>query len=530
MKKSIFKYLIPAIVLFFVGSCTDDFKEYNTNPNLPGLSQAPPDMLLTNAIESLTDRVHEIFLGHEMGSCWVQHMAKVQYTDEDRYLFRMGVVNTSWASFYAANGYDVFTILKIAEETGQNNYKGVGLVLKVYISSLLTDLFGNVPYTEAWRGAVADGAIIKPVYDSQESIYTDMLARLDEANTLLTDASDVSGDILYGGDITLWRKFANSLRLRLLLRISDRNPSLVTTEMTKMIDDPDTYPIFESNADHAALAYLGSAPNNHPINENRKTRDDHRVSKTLIDFIYTYNAFVDWRVSLYAELDGNDEYEGLPNGLTSSKAAAYNDNGMKFTSKIGSFYTQANAPGMLMSYAELQFILAEAAHKGYIPGGDADAELYYLEGIWASYNQNHDYFATVLEDVWGSYFLGQGWDGAQDIVEFAYEHYLANGAHTYNGITYYGVAYDPANAMEQIGYERWVAGFDQGLQSYIEWRRLDIPALVPAEDGLNSGKIPIRFQYPSDEYSRNSENLNSAISAQGADDLNTPVWWDTVVK
>ncbi len=530
MKKLTFKYLIPGLILLFVGSCTKDFEEYNTNPNLPGLSQAPPDMLLTNAIESLTDRVHEIFVGHEMGSCWVQHMAKVQYTDEDRYLFRMGVVNTTWASLYAASGYDVFTILKIAEANSMPNYKGVGLVLDAYITSLLTDLFGNVPYTQAWKGAVEDGAIIKPVYDLQEDIYLALIANLEEANTLLTDAPDVAGDILYGGDVSLWRKFANSLRLRLLLRMSGPSAALATTEMTKMIDDPDTYPIFESNADHAALQYLGSAPNNNPINENRKTRDDHRVSKTLTDLLYTNNAFVDWRISLYASLDGNDEYEGLPNGLTSSKAAAYNDNGMKYTSKIGSFYVQASAPGMLMSYAELQFILAEAAHKTFIPGGETAAEAYYLEGIWASYSQNHDYFATELEDIWGSYFVTEGWDGDQDIVEFAYEHYLANGAHTYNKTTYYDVAYDPAIAMEQIAYERWVAGFDQGLQSWIEWRRLGIPALVPAEDGLNGGKIPVRFQYPSDEYSRNSENLNAAIGDQGTDDLNTRVWWNVTGK
>jgi hypothetical protein len=309
--------------------------------------------------------------------------------------------------------------------------------------------------------------------------------------------------------------------------MSALDETFVTAEMTKMIDDPDTYPIFESSAQHAALQYLGSAPNNNPIHENRKTRDDHRVSKTFIDYIYTFNSFVDWRVTLYASLDGNDDYEGLPNGLTSSKAAAYNGNGMKYTSKIGTFYTQATAPGVLMSYAELQLILAEAAKKGYIAGGDADAEAYYLEGIWASYNQNHDYFAGELDDAWGSYFLTQGWDGDQDIVEFAYEHYLANGGHTPDGGgTYYDVTYDPDNALLQIAYERWVAGFDQGLQSWIEWRRTDYPVLTPAEDGLNSGLIPIRVTYPTDEASRNKTNLDAAIGSMGGDDLNIPVWWD----
>lgn len=526
MKKLTLKYLIPGLFLVFLGSCTDNFEEYNTNPNLPGLSQAPPDMLLTNAIESMTDRVHEIFLGHEMGSCWVQHMAKVQYTDEDRYIPRISVINNSWSSLYAASGYDVYTIIKIATETEQDNYKGIGLILQSYIISVITDLHGDVPFSEAWKGAVADGGIIKPVYDTQESIYRAIIANLEEANTLLAGAPSVAGDILFGGNTLSWQRFANSLRLRLLLRMSARDESFVTTEMTKMIDDPDTYPIFESSAQHAALKYLGSAPNNNPINENRKTRDDHRVSKSLIDLIYVNNAFVDWRVSLYAELDGNDDYEGLPNGLTSSKAAAYNDNGLKNTSKIGSFYTQASAPGMLMSYAELQFILAEAAHKGYIPGGDAAAEDYYYEGIWASYNQNHDYFADVLDAVWGGYFEGQGWDGNQDIVEFAFEHYLANGGHTYDKVNYFLVAYDPDNAMEQIAYERWVAGFDQGLQSWFEWRRTGIPTLTPAEDGVNGGKIPIRVTYPSDEYSRNSEKLEQSATYGAGDNLNTPVWWD----
>ena len=99
-------------LLFFSSGCTKDFEEINTNPNNPGIAQAAPNMLLTNAIESMTDRVHEIFLGHEMGSCWVQHMAKVQYPDEDRYVPRMSVINNTWTSFYAASGYDVQTIYK----------------------------------------------------------------------------------------------------------------------------------------------------------------------------------------------------------------------------------------------------------------------------------------------------------------------------------------------------------------------------------------------------------------------------------
>lgn len=513
------KIKIYLIILAFVSAfsaCTENFDDVNTNGNKPSIDQAAPAMLLTNSIESMTDRVHEIFLGHEMGSCWVQHMAKVQYTDEDRYIPRVSVVNNTWTSFYGASGMDVATIIKIADAKGYKNYKGVGLVLQVYISSVLTDLFGDIPYSQAWQGS-ADNAIISPAYDKQEDIYRDMIAKLKEANTLLgTGTEEIEGDILYNGDIDAWKKFANSLRLRLLLRMSSKDASFVTTEMSAMLASPTTYPIFEKNADNAALVYLGSAPNNNPINENRKTRDDHRVSKTLIDMLYIDPASPDYRVSIYASLaEGTHDYDGLPNGLRASEAAAYKDNGLKNTSKIGSFYSSATAPGVLMTYAELQFILAEAAVKAYIPGGVAQAEIYYNDGIKASYYQNATAFEAELEDVWASTFTSWGWDG-KDILKYAFDDYMEYGGWKFNA----------AKAMEQIGTQKWVALFDQGLQANFEQRRIGYPVLVAPAAAANSGKIPVRVFYPSDEYSRNKKNVEAAVAAQGGDDMKTKVWWN----
>ena len=152
-RKIIYSFAATLLVLvLFSSGCTKDFEKINTNPNAPAIDQAAPNMLLTNAIESMTDRVHEIFLGHEMGSCWVQHMAKVQYPDEDRYIPRMTVINNTWNSFYAASGYDIQTIYNIGVATNNTSYQAVALILKSYITSVLTDLFGDVPYTEAWKG------------------------------------------------------------------------------------------------------------------------------------------------------------------------------------------------------------------------------------------------------------------------------------------------------------------------------------------------------------------------------------------
>lgn len=504
--------VIFAAFLMIFNSCKKDFEEINTDLNNAGLDKASPEMLLTNIIESLSDRVHEIFLGEEMGNCWAQHEAKVQYTDEDRYIYRVSVVNNSWSSFYAASGMDANTLYNYAVSKNLSQYQGIALVLKGYIASLVTDLWGPVPYSEAWLGSTNT----LPKYDTQESIYRDVIAKLDDANTLLADAAtageEINGDIMFNGDITKWQKFANSLRLRLLLRMSDKDAAFVTTEMTKMVVTNATdYPIFESNVDNAQLNYLGSAPNNHPMNENRKTRDDHRVSETLIDLLWTNSPNVDWRVTIYAESLGASAgyYVGLPNGLTSSKAASFNGNGIKNTCKVGSYFTQAEAPGMLMSYAEVQFILAEAALKGYITGmGATEAEAYYKGGIWGSYNQYGDNLVNKANSIFSA--------GATTADELAQDFYD-------NDI----FGWDPTNALELIATQKWVASYDQGLQSWIEWRRTGYPVLVAGEDAMNDKKVPQRFAYPTDEAARNPTSLAAGISLLGGDDnLNTRVWWD----
>ncbi len=510
MKRKIIYYFAATflVLVFFNSGCTKDFEKINTDPNSPGISEAAPNMLLTNAIESMTDRVHEIFLGHEMGDCWVQHMAKVQYPDEDRYVPRMGVINNTWSSFYAASGFDIQTIYNIGVANNNTSYQAVALILKTYLVSVLTDEFGDVPYTDAWKGSDAD-PILSPVYDTQESIYTAMLANLVEANTLLTaDAPEIGGDILYGNDLMAWKKFANSLRLRLLMRRSDRVDP--TADITAIVSDPDTYPIFESNDDNAALQYLGSAPNNNPINENRKTRDDHRVSKTLIDVMWTNNPNVDWRIAVYANLpSAGGWWNGLPNGMTSTDALNYDGNGLSSTSKMGDYFTAATAPGWLMCYSEVEFILAEAVERGFLTGAPMTTEEYYTEGVKASYYQFADAIVSKNKAI-ASLSVPDEWT----IDDFVAD-YMAN----------YG-EWDPTNALEKIYTEKWLAMFDQGLEAKFEWNRTNTPVLVPAIAGLNDGKIPVRSYYPSDEGGRNPTNLAAAIAHQGPDNLNTRVWWD----
>jgi len=506
------KFLTALVGLFvMVSSCTKDFEEINTDKNNPSTDLAAPEMLLTNIIESSCDRTHEIFLGHEMGNCWIQHMAKVQYTDEDRYIPRASVINTSWNSFFVASGMDAATMYKVAAKKQHDNYKGVALVMKVYITSVLTDLYGDIPYSEAWRGGVTEGGIVSPKFDTQESIYRDIVKKLDTANMLLdSHGKDIGGDIMFNNDITKWKKFANSMRMRLLMRMSAKDKPYVTAELTKMVANPTKYPVFESNADNAELIYLGSAPNNNPINENRKTRDDHRVSKTLVDIMWNDNPNVDYRIAVYANMPSAGGYwEGLPNGLTSAKALAYKGNGLSKTSKIGDYFTEASAPGVFMSYAELQFILAEGVERGLITGAPKTAKEYYEAGIYGSYRQ----YASVILTKSKAASIGVKTNWTVDSLA---ADYIAKG----------GAAWDATKALKKIGTEKWLATFEQGLQSWFEWRRTGYPVLTPAEDGMNGGKIPVRVNYPSDEYATNPSSVAAAVSVQGPDDLNTKVWWN----
>lgn len=519
--KRISKFLfIAALLLGLVTnySCTKDFEEMNTDPNSPSLDQAAPDMLLTNAIESMTDRVHEIFLGHEMGSCWAQHMAKCQYTDEDRYIFRPSVVNNSWRSFFAASGKDIYTIQSIASGklNGQDSaYYAVATVLQCYVSSVLTDLFGPIPYTEAWQG---DQGNTLPKYDDQESIYRDMISKLAEANNLLNpETGSIGGDILFNNDIMKWKKFANSLRVRLLMRMSGRDEAFVTTELTAMIANGN--PMFESNDDNAALQYLGSAPNNNPINENRKTRDDHRVSANIIDLLN--NKYFDYRVMVFAMPDGNDAFEGMPNGLTSADAAAFNGNGIANTSKLGEYFTQATAPGQLMSYAELHFFLAEAALKGYIPGGAAQAKVHYDAGVVASFTQWGDWLQGIFDahsdDAYGGLSIPAGYTVADE-----YTWHTTDPA----APAYFDETAGTDVLLQLIAEQKYIATFDQGLQSWFEWRRLGYPVLTPAAAGVIP-TVPVRVPYPSDEFATNPGAVAAGVTLLGGtDDLTTRVWWD----
>ncbi len=506
------------ILLFSVG-CTKDFEEINQNPNFP--EQAASELLLPGVMRQMAYNWGN--QGWEEGFTVVQYGARLQFTSGDRY--NWSPTNNPYFDAYDSMR-DIENVIRDNKDNpdGQNYY-GVALVIKSWIYSYLTDAYGDVPYTDAIRGLSDDN--ITPTFTPQQEIYDGMLADLKMANTLLTDANNISGDIVYGGDVLKWRKFANSLRLRLLMRISDVDQAKATTGMNEIANDLATYPIFESNADNAALQWNSDNPQ--PKYDTRSgSFDEVRLSLTLETRLKELN---DRRLIVYAQptsasekgiySDNLDDYVGMPNSLDDAKALSYSptgnpeQSGSNYISRLGVLLTcracdvenasPTASQTIIMDFAELQFILAEASERGFISTGDAGQ--YYVNGIRAS-------FAYYTDRI-----VAGGWNEiATDLQSFDLDGYIAQADVVYAGST--------VEKLEKVALQKWIGLFYTGFEAWSDWRRTGMPEIVPGADAANGGVVPVRFQYPNEVKSTNEANYEAAVSRQGADGLNTKLWWD----
>lgn len=464
-----------------ITSCTNGFEEMNTNPNNP--TTATADLFLPYGIESAVDNYWGGSIGMDIGNLFSQHWSRIQYTDVDRYVVTNDIVLSGFTTMYNEPIANYDRIITIANETGNKNYIAVATIMKAWVYQLLTDIYGDIPYTEGGKGL--DG-ILQPKYDSQKDIYAALLTDLKNANDMIVigdNSMAISGDILFSGNMLKWKKFANSLSLRILTRMIDKtdSPVNVATEAQRILSNPQTYPVMESNADIIQLNYLAAPPNNNPVENNRRTRDDHRISATIVEKLKELS---DPRLAIYANKAADtDLYTGVPNGLTNSEA---NSLGLTRTSKVGSYFTTATAPGVIMSYAELLFIKAEMAYKGIAAAGTAKAN--YDAAITASMDQ---YKLTVPAGYLTENTLKAGEAGFEQIME-----------------------------------QKWIALFGQGLEAWAEIRRTGLPSLTVPSLNVNSNIFPTRLAYPGTEESLNRENFNSALTNQkGQNDMKMKLWF-----
>ncbi len=487
------KYIFLLVTLVLAGACDEGFDEINANPNQP--EEVSPGAILPGIIRSAVNAsVDQSYL---VGNNIVQLTAKTLRVEVDIYNWN-AFANITWFPFY-----EVLRNVDALEEEGQEadhqNYEGVALVMKAWIFSVLTDAYGDIPYSQAIS---ADQDINFPVYDAQEDIYlgeNGLLANLERAADLLDpNGKALEGDILYGGDVDKWIRLTNSLRLRLLMRISDKEPQLAINGMQQIVAEGNFMQTFEDNA---TLEYLNAFPNQFPLLP-LKTGDFDAVN-IAERVVNVFEELNDPRLTIYARprnapVAPNESpvYRGLANG--SGETTESSKLGYPYFDYPGHQTAADKADGIIMTNAETQFILAEAAEKGWISG---DAEDYYRAGILSSMR----YYGVSLP-----YTTPDGSVTISTLEEY-YQQPEVDFAQA-------------ADKLQRIGEQKWLALYFTGLEGWFDWRRSGYPQLEPTPNNENNDQIPVRFIYPGQEQNLNGENYQAVIASQGPDNINTRMW------
>lgn len=488
--------------LAFIASC--DFDEKNINPN--NSSTIEPGPLLTYA--QLNTSNEGLAKRTQVGYCMmmVQQTASLDLSEMagDKYL-ETETLGIFFTTMYATVIKNIQELINLTEndETKTNTY-AVALIWKSYLFHRITDLYGDVPYSDAGNGYRTQN--FYPKYDRQRDIYAGMVSDIEKGLSLLDEVSaPIEGDILYGGDISKWKRFGNSLLLRLGMRMEKADPTRAKLLITKAIQGG----VMQSADDICMVQHVeGKASTENQLgyvfnSHNLLVSGAIKISKTFMDRLKETN---DPRMQVYCALpDGDTDREkqkGLPNGydiLTITTGDPTYTSLVNYSTFNPATLLLLNAPTIYMTHAEVELLQAEAIVKGYISGSAKD---HYENAVRSSMRQQAIYGnAGVISD--------------QQI-----EDYLLQGL--------FDEAATTGEKLNVIGTEFWVATFLNGYESYANWRRTGYPRLTPTnyQSSPNRGKIPRRFRYPTEEYSINLDNVTEAVNNQGEDKMSTSFWWD----
>jgi len=473
MKKM--KNLFLIILLLAISTSCEDFEGWNVDTKNP--AEVPADFLVTSAEYTIFLRLTSISVNYNIFRYFNQNVGSTTYQDEPNYdLQTRDLQGTFFTYMYRDILNDLAEAKRIVVANNdlpatKANKLGQIELLEVFTWHILVDTYGDVPYSEALQ-AVQE--IFQPKYDDDQAIYTDLFRRIDQALVSLEAGGSgfTDADLIYGGDSDAWIKFANSLKLKMAVRIADSDNALASAKASEAM----TAGVFESDADNFAYPFESAPPNTNPLWTSlvQSGRSDFVISNTLVDLIVPLN---DPRTTTYLD-DNMVPYIGGVYG-TNSPFANY--------THIGEYFQEENLPGLLMSYSEVQFLLAEAVERGLVAG---DAAMYYAEGV-----------ASSIMFYGGS---------AADAVT-----YLAQPT----------VSYASAPWNERIGVQKYLALYmTNGFESWSSWRMLDWPKMnVAFESGL---PVPRRYIYPNDEPNINGDNYDAASAAMGGDLLTSRVFWD----
>ena len=480
------KILIPLLILVLLAGCTEDFEMINNNENAP--TENNPATLLPSAI-------FEPINSHMTLQTWLTDQIMHYYVRRndnqiDAYDFAtgQGLFDGLWRQNYSAI-WNINDMISAAEAQGLDAYAAAGKILKAYYLATNSELWIDVPASQAGLGLENS----TPSYDAQQAVYTTVLQLLEDANTELSGGAGfvAGGDALFGGDASRWQKLANSLRLRYLLRLSNRTEVNAASEIAAIVNDPANFPIITGNADAGFYNFSGVSPNISSFSSQAITTfSGMSMSKRMQD---VYEAYDDPRVDFFFRFPENTSefpnHEGVPNGLTREAAQSWNGNGDANTSLLTTRFVSdpSSLNYTIISYAEVQFILAEAALNGWISNNTAQA--YYEAGITANFDQ------WGVEVPAGFFALTEvAWDGT----------------------------------LERLMDQKWFAFlFNNTIEAWGEQKRTGLPALDvgPLATTITNGVVPTRVFYPVLEQSINSANYQSAASRIGGDNITARHWY-----
>ncbi len=493
MKKSI--YILLFALIF--SACDDGFEELNVNPTKPSQVSVNNKLTATQLFTS-GERYENWRANLIYQSTMMQHFSTTAgYWAGDKYTWNRGYASSLIDRYYGSAVKSVEDMkLQLDTDEGPEEMKAIVRILRVFIYSRLTDLYGDIPYSEGGK-AVIEG-ILTPKYDAQSAIYADMLKELEESAAAL--GTGVSGfgdsDLFFQGDQGKWKRFANSMMLRLGLRMIKVDPTASQEWVTKAINGG----VMTSNDD---IAYVQHTPGPEGVNRNGNGEafsadGASRMSDTFIGFLQG-----DPRLPILAQRrsDGSTniaDLKGLPNGLDAAllEDLTGEEDSNAYAEINRPILAGEDAPMFFQTYAEVEFMLAEAGIRWGLAGGDPAS--HYEAGVTAA--------MKMLEIYSPDAFISDA-----DIAD-----YLTNNP------------YDAANGLEQISTQYWIATFLNEYETFANWRRVELPVLVPVNypGNVTNGTIPRRMTYSTSEESNNTENLAAAVAAQGPDELTTRVWWD----
>ena len=476
MKK--IKYTL--IILLLTGmtiSCTQGFEDLNENPNL--ITEVSPGTLLNPIIYGIASQNALQSVDVTFNLMQVSLPFPSITGGLHRYDVSNNIGNSAWNNSYKwLNNIKEMRMASV--KAGDVNYEAVALTLNALVYANLTDLFGPVPMTEAVRG---EDGILYPKYDKQEFIYETILADLERANALYNTSKAMiyAEDILFQNKVANWKKFTNSLQMRLLLRISNRSETKAFEKLTYMIEHPEIYPVFAATSEGAILKVTGVSPNMSPWGRPQDFNLNIKMSSFFIDNL---NALEDPRRATIAT-GATALVTNAPigfKGITSGYAGA--DSQFKYNAST-LLNTQATNPMQIfiLTYAEVEFIKAEMAQRGYV----ADAAGHYIKGVKSAIEQVKAVVPTT---------------------------YFDNVLAQYDG------------TLDRIMLQKYYALYFTDYQQWFEYRRTGLPVLPTTSAMLNGGIMPSRFTYPDNQQIKNTANYQEAIEMIGGDNINSKVWWD----